>query len=247
MAFEKFYNYDAPRHGLGLRVAQAFFAIITLGLTASTVHDIQGGGAAAYLLFVSLLTLLALAYLVFAPIYYPKFIHFWVFFPFVVDLVLNVFWFTGFIAMAAIYGPYSCSAFGYYGGYYYYYGSSRWSSGCKTGKAAIAMAAITWILFILSSIFLGLQTFRHAGTSATAASGQPADAEKAVVPPPQEGTELEEHPEAVQPPDVTPAEVEQPVAQPEPVLTVAATPAEIPAATADAPDLSPETDTARPQ
>ncbi|KAK9346510.1 membrane-associating domain-containing protein [Lipomyces starkeyi] len=134
-----------------LRIAQVVLAIICLGLAAETVSVYSND--AGYLIFVSVWTFLALAYLVFAPIYWSRGVCHRLA-PFGVELLTNVFWFTAFIVMAAIYGPGSCSWYhDYYPGYYNWYGyhSGRYQTACETSKAAIAFAAVNWLLFIFTT------------------------------------------------------------------------------------------------
>ncbi|KAK9389657.1 membrane-associating domain-containing protein [Lipomyces mesembrius] len=160
-----------------LRIAQVVLAIVCLGLAAETVSVYSND--AGYLIFVSVWTFLALAYIVFAPIYLSAAV-FHRLAPYGVELLTNVFWFTAFIVMAAIYGPGSCSWYHDY--YYYYYPRShhtgRYKTACETSKAAIAFAAINWLLFIFTS---GIMTTALFGMpfSRRRAAADPGDVEGA--------------------------------------------------------------------
>ncbi|KAK9353856.1 membrane-associating domain-containing protein [Lipomyces doorenjongii] len=167
-----------------LRITQVVFAIICLGLAAETVSVYSND--AGYLIFVSAWTLLALAYIVFAPIYWSGGV-FHRLAPFGVELLTNVFWFTAFIVMASIYGPGSCSW--YDDDYYYYYPgyhhprgyhSGRYKTACETSKAAIAFAAINWLLFMFTSGIMTAGLFRMPFTRRGAAA-DPGDVEGAAL------------------------------------------------------------------
>ncbi|KAK9319629.1 membrane-associating domain-containing protein [Lipomyces orientalis] len=168
-----------------LRIAQVLLAILCLGLAAFTV-SVDYDNDAGYLIFVSVWTLLAVGYLVFAPMYWSAAV-FHKFAPFGVEILTNVFWFTGFIVMAAIYGPGSCDYYdgdGYYGydGYYYSYYYTTYSrhysdykTACGTSKAAIAFAAVNWALFVITTTLMAIALFRPA----TPATGRGGDIEAA--------------------------------------------------------------------
>ncbi|KAK9241273.1 membrane-associating domain-containing protein [Lipomyces kononenkoae] len=166
-----------------LRLAQLVIAIICLGLAAETVNSFTTD--AGYLVFVSAWTLLALVYLVFAPSYWPAAVGHRLM-PFGVEILTNVFWFTAFIVMASIYGPGSCSYYDdYYDGYYYYWGYySNTKTACEASKAAIAFAAVTWVLFVLTSLLMSSELFgtpaffkRTGAAAAAGAAGGPTDVE----------------------------------------------------------------------
>ncbi|KAJ8100501.1 membrane-associating domain-containing protein [Lipomyces tetrasporus] len=148
-----------------LRIAQVLLAILCLGLAAYTV-SVDYDNDAGYLVFVSVWTFLAVGYLVFAPLYWSAAVlHKFV--PFGVEILTNVFWFTGFIVMAAIYGPGSCDYYDgydeYYHGYYYttyYRHYSDYKTACGTSKAAIAFAAINWLLFVITTTLMAIALFR---------------------------------------------------------------------------------------
>ncbi|KAK9319627.1 membrane-associating domain-containing protein [Lipomyces orientalis] len=142
-----------------LRIVQAVLSLLVLALSANTLTWAYGG-APAYLLFVSIWTFLALAYIVFVPIYAAKLVV-WKYAIFAVEILTNFFWFTGFIAEAAVVGPIYCSIY-------------FRQNACNTGKAAIAIAAITWCAFIATSTLMGIDIFGRPG------SGRKRDVERGV-------------------------------------------------------------------
>ncbi|KAK9433773.1 hypothetical protein V1505DRAFT_352755 [Lipomyces doorenjongii] len=119
-------------------------------------------GAPGYLLFVSIWTFLALAYIVFAPIYASKLVV-WKYAIFTVEVLTNFFWFTGFIAMAAMFGPLPCTSY-----------SRKYTSVCHTGRAAIAISAFAWCSFVATSTIMGIDIFGRPG------SGRKHDIDQAV-------------------------------------------------------------------
>jgi hypothetical protein len=135
---------------LPLRIAQAICAIIELGLTAygkhslpnissytnnsKVVHQWHGGfysysspSQANFLLFCSIWTILALIYLILAPLRFPALAHKYAILG--IDAVTMIFWFAGFIAFAVYIGDWGCS--------------SR-SGFCRVSEAAVVFAAFEW-------------------------------------------------------------------------------------------------------
>jgi hypothetical protein len=143
---------------LVLRVVQAVFAIIILGLTAygnfpantqqCDVHPLTYSIIVAhwwsgywhsyspsevnFLIFASVWTLLALIYLFLTPLRFPKFAH--VFAILGVEAVTMLFWFAGFIALAVFLGDRVC-----------------FGSVCSSAKAAAVFAAFEWYVHTSSS------------------------------------------------------------------------------------------------
>ncbi|KAI9871293.1 MAG: hypothetical protein M1830_008989 [Pleopsidium flavum] len=93
------FNYTLP-----LRAIQALFALIVLGLTAYVAHWYRDDTVYAspsqvnFLIFTSLWTLLALAYLTLTPWLAPRASH--KFAILAVEALTMLFWFAGFIALA---------------------------------------------------------------------------------------------------------------------------------------------------
>lgn len=116
---------------LPLRLAQALFSIIVLGLTAHIIdlyRGPQGYGwtpdSIDFMLFTSIWTLLAVAYLVLAPSRFPAAAHKYAIIG--VEAVTMIFWFAAWVAVASWWGR------GWRGGV--------WGE----GVAAIVFAAFVW-------------------------------------------------------------------------------------------------------
>lgn len=128
-----------------LRIAQLAMAVIVLGLSAATISNSTyryrgvrysySSGTDNYSVFVAVWTLLAIPYLLLSPLIFEIAAYPLAFM--IVELLSDVFWFAGWIALAAQWGP---------------VGNCFSSSACKTGKASTAMSAITWLLFVASTI-----------------------------------------------------------------------------------------------
>jgi hypothetical protein len=120
------FNFTLP-----FRAAQALLCIIILGLMAYVVNDwslaVAGSPAEAnYLLFCSVWTILALAYLVIAPARFETAAH--KFGILAAEFLTMIFWFAGFIALAVFLTGVRC----------YHWGP------CRAAKAATVFAAFEW-------------------------------------------------------------------------------------------------------
>jgi hypothetical protein len=82
---------------------------------------------ANFLLFCSVWTILALAYLVIVPGRFADLSHKYGIFA--VELVTMIFWFAGWVALAVFLGDAGCSI---------------WSDVCRAAEAATVFAAIEW-------------------------------------------------------------------------------------------------------
>lgn len=144
-----------------LRIVQALFAIIVLGLSAYAVSQYNALNDNYYyavspsrlnfMVFVSLWTLLVVTFITVASRFVPKLSH-----PFVVlalDALTMLFWFAGFIALAV-----SVSAFG----------AICYGHLCDSMRAATAFGAFEWLLFAATTV-LGALNFRkgHSGNKTT--------------------------------------------------------------------------------
>lgn len=126
-----------------IRIAQWLNAIIVLGLAGHTLSDWGSEGSAGYAVFATVITLLAIPWFVFAPGLLSATAH-----PLaavILEIFLNVVWFTSWIALAGVWGPVTC---GNRDGWWWD------SSACKTAKAAAGMGALEWLLFIVSTVLV---------------------------------------------------------------------------------------------
>ncbi|KLJ06289.1 hypothetical protein EMPG_10273 [Blastomyces silverae] len=131
---------------VGLRGAQVVLAIIILGLTGwavnranslSSLYGFDGNSDETnFLLFNSIWTfLIAVPYLVLSPLYLQKFAHKYALIA--VEAVTLLFWFAGFIAVAAVLPPASLC---------------KLSSVCKGMQAATVFGAFEWLLFVATTV-----------------------------------------------------------------------------------------------
>jgi hypothetical protein len=116
------FNYTLP-----LRAVQAVLTIIILGLTAYDV-SIWSPSETNFLLFCSIWTILALAYLIIAPGRYPTAAH--KFGILAAEVLTMIFWFAGFIAEAVLLTDTGCHR----------------GSVCRTMQAATVFAAFEWYI-----------------------------------------------------------------------------------------------------
>ncbi|KAI9699311.1 MAG: hypothetical protein M1836_002921 [Candelina mexicana] len=151
------FNFTLP-----LRVIQAIFALIVLALTAwvaSVFHDAfyyhyDSPSQNNFLIFTSIWTFLALAYLLLAPMVMPSLAH--KFAVLGVEVLTMLFWFAGFIALAVYI---SDTIFDYCTGGF-----------CSGLKAACVFAAFEWLLFTATTILSALHVFRSRGASSKPAA-----------------------------------------------------------------------------
>ncbi|KAF2866382.1 membrane-associating domain-containing protein [Massariosphaeria phaeospora] len=129
---------------LPLRAVQALFSIIVLGLTAYLVDaSWWTPDSVNFMLFTSVWTLLAVAYLVLAPSRFPAAAHKYAIAG--VEALTMIFWFAAWVAVASLWGDFSCT------------GHSAW---CSSGTAAIVFAAFTWATFVATTIIAALHIRR---------------------------------------------------------------------------------------
>jgi hypothetical protein len=89
--------------------------------------------AANFLLFCSVWTILALAYLVFAPLHFPTAAH--KFGILAAEFLTMLFWFAGFIALAVLLTDVGCGKY--------------WGV-CRASEAATVFGAFEWYVFSTS-------------------------------------------------------------------------------------------------
>ncbi|AOW02334.1 YALI0C04455p [Yarrowia lipolytica CLIB122] len=145
-----------PRYTVLTRYVQTGLSLLCWCLAISAVALIDGGywSTDAYGIAVGILTFIWLAYVMFVPARYPKYANGLA--AVVGEVLINIFWFTSFIASAAQRGPESCNFRGWGNRYL-----KDWGSSCKVAKAYIAFAAITWLFFIFSTFFVIKTSIPH--------------------------------------------------------------------------------------
>lgn len=135
---------------LPLRAVQLVFNIIVLGLIGYVSDYYEDNPSqVSFVLFTSIWTFFALAYLTLAPLYLAKLAH--GFALLAVEVLTMLFWFAGFIALA-VFASDHCPE------------SSR---ACGTMKAAAAFAAFEWLLWTVTTVLVALKTFRSGASSTT--------------------------------------------------------------------------------
>lgn len=134
-----------------LRFAEFAFAVIVLGLTAATVDfDYYTSSKNNFGVAVAVMSLVyfivGFLYLKFMP---ASTIIVGVMFG--AELIMMLFWLIAFIVLADANGDRNCGLSSYSIGSFTF-DLSDTNRGCKTGKAAIAMAAINWVLFLITFV-----------------------------------------------------------------------------------------------
>lgn len=143
------FNFTLP-----LRAAQAFLAILILGLTAYDVSN-WAPSETNFLLFCSVWTLLAVAYLVVTPGRYPTAAHKYGILA--AEVLTMIFWFAGFIAEAVLLTDTGC----------------RRGSVCRSMQAATVFAAFEWSVEPHNHLVVG-ELIRTAGFSSPPPQSWPA-------------------------------------------------------------------------
>jgi hypothetical protein len=134
-----------------LRIVQVLNTILVLGLSANTVHGTRSisrsysgyyytysyyNATDAFTIFLAVWTLLVLAYLLLAPVVLP--VTAIPILSLIIELITVIFWFSDWIALAALWAPFSCGGVSY----------------CGTGKASAAFAAVNWVLFLATFVLI---------------------------------------------------------------------------------------------
>ncbi|KAK7546245.1 membrane-associating domain-containing protein [Phyllosticta citricarpa] len=137
---------------LPLRIAQAVFTIIVLGLVSFvsnwwTNHWFADSPAEVnFLIFTSVWTLLALGYLLLAPWKFPAAAHKYA--VLAVEALTMLFWFAGFIAIAVWLDNRVC-----------------FGTVCDSARAATAFAAFEWAIFFGTVTLAALHVWRTRSTA----------------------------------------------------------------------------------
>ncbi|KAM5350615.1 hypothetical protein ACJ41O_007120 [Fusarium nematophilum] len=140
----------------------AVLLIIELGLTAYVVDTTNprfwGGNSPSefsFMLFNSIWSLLALAYLALTPLFASRLYHGVA--ALAVLAVTTIFWFAGSIAMAAFIGVPKCHG----------------NTFCQSAQAAVAFGFFIWAIFTGLTVMEGLAYMRSRGHSAHADTTKP--------------------------------------------------------------------------
>ncbi|KAK5140595.1 membrane-associating domain-containing protein [Cryomyces antarcticus] len=139
---------------LPLRIVQALFALIMLGLTGYVAHWWSGWYHAYspsqinFLLFTAIWTVFALLYLTLAPWKLPTAAH--KFAILAAEALTMLFWFAGWVALAVFLSNRVC--FGHV---------------CSAAKAAAVFGAFEWLLFAATTVMAAMHVFRTRGTGTT--------------------------------------------------------------------------------
>ncbi|KIN01114.1 hypothetical protein OIDMADRAFT_54255 [Oidiodendron maius Zn] len=126
---------------LPVRVVQFIFSIVVIGTEGYVANRFDNyflGTApaeVAFLIFCAVWTWLVLAYVIGAPLVFPVAAHHYA--VAAVEIVTMIFWFAGFIALAANLGW--CPS-----GYHI--------TTCSAADAGTAFAAFEWVLFVFTSV-----------------------------------------------------------------------------------------------
>jgi len=132
-----------------IRAVQVLFAIIVLGTEAYASSAWSWWWSPAsinFLIFTSVWTLLAVAYLVITPTRYPTAAH--KFGILAAEALTMLFWFAGWVAVAAMLGDAGCS--------------DHWGP-CRSATAGDVFAAFEWLLFSATTIMATIHVWRTRG------------------------------------------------------------------------------------
>jgi len=144
------FNFTLP-----LRILQAIFTVVVLGLTGYVSNWWSGywhsysPSEINFLIFASVWTILALVYLIIAPWKAPAAAH--KFGILAAEVLTMIFWFAGFIALAAFLSDRTC-----------------FGKVCSCAKAAVAFAAFEWAFFAATTVLAATHVWRTRKTSNTA-------------------------------------------------------------------------------
>jgi len=135
---------------LPIRIIQAVFAIIVLGVLAYASSSWAWWWSPSqinFLIFTSVWTLLAVAYLTITPARYPTAAH--KFGILAAEVLTMLFWFAGFIALAVLLTDVGCGA-----------GSGHYWGPCRAAIAGDVFAAFEWLLFCATTLMASLHVWR---------------------------------------------------------------------------------------
>ncbi|KAH7409743.1 membrane-associating domain-containing protein [Cadophora sp. MPI-SDFR-AT-0126] len=134
---------------LPIRAIQAVFSIIVLGTLAYAAdRSWDSPSEINFLIFASVWTLLALGYLILAPMKFPQFAHKFAILG--VEAVTMIFWFAGFIALADLLDDARCGS-----------RAGRSDKVCRSAIAGCVFAAFEWVLFAITTAVSGLHAWKN--------------------------------------------------------------------------------------
>jgi hypothetical protein len=138
---------------LPLRGVQMLFAFLVLVLCGVAISKFGGGyGSLGFLLFCGIWAILSLIYLLVAPSVLAGFHN--VYIILVLEFLNMIFFFAGFIAVAAAIGTFNCDLLDDEFGF-----GSDLKTGCQTTKAATAFGAFSWLLWLVTLILVVRQVY----------------------------------------------------------------------------------------
>lgn len=136
---------------LPIRITQAVFSFIILCVLAYSAHAWTYASwtpsQISFLIFCAVWTLLALIYLILAPLRFQRYSHKYAILA--VEAVTMIFWFAGFIALADMLGWWGL-------------GGSHWGP-YRAAVAGDVFAAFTWVLFCITTFMAAHHVYHSRG------------------------------------------------------------------------------------
>ncbi|KAJ6264138.1 hypothetical protein Dda_0280 [Drechslerella dactyloides] len=134
---------------LGIRIAQAILSIIVLGLDAYSItafnNTLRGSSPSSmnFVIFCCIWTWLSLVYILVVPRFLPRLHDKFIILG--VEVLANIFWFSGFVAVAAYVGDHNISCP---------------EAVCGSIKATIAFSCFEWLAWLASLVLVCLSIFK---------------------------------------------------------------------------------------
>ncbi|KAK6341933.1 hypothetical protein TWF730_001417 [Orbilia blumenaviensis] len=134
---------------LGIRIAAGVLSIIILGVDAyaiSAFNNTRSGSSPSsmnFVIFCVIWTWLSLAYILITPRFLPRLHDKWILLA--VEALATLFWFSGFVAVAAYVGDHSITCP---------------ESVCGSIKATIAFSCFEWLAWVASLVLVCLSIFK---------------------------------------------------------------------------------------
>ncbi|EPS36773.1 hypothetical protein H072_9578 [Dactylellina haptotyla CBS 200.50] len=134
---------------LGIRIATGILSIIVLGLDGYAIsafnNTLRGSSPSSmnFIIFCCIWTWLSLAYILVTPRFLPRFHDKFVLLG--VEILANIFWFSGFVAVAAYVGDHTITCP---------------ETVCGSIKATIAFGCFEWLTWVASLVLVCLSIFK---------------------------------------------------------------------------------------